>query len=126
MGTILIGKIIFYWIVELAERGYRYFNGGKDSTEAVKNILDTLSDDKKFINDVSNMIDVKKGIDDSTAKKMVKLPIVQTQIKKVVNSYDGKVSDTEIEKGLKDIFLKAWSDNSITNKAIEKVKNDIK
>ena len=126
MGTILIGKIIFYWVVELAERGYRYFNGGKDSTEAVKNILDTLSDDKKFINDVSNMIDAKKGIDDTTAKKMVKLPIVQTQIKKVVNSYDGKVSDTEIEKGLKDIFLKAWSDNSITNKAIEKVKNDIK
>lgn len=126
MGTILIGKIIFYWIVELAERGYRYFNGGKDSTEAVKNILDTLSDDKKFINDVSNMIDVKKGIDDTTAKKMVKLPIVQTQIKKVVDSYDGKVSDTEIEKGLKDIFLKAWSDTSITNKAIEKVKNDIK
>jgi hypothetical protein len=126
LGTILIGKIIFYWIVELAERGYRYFNGGKDSTEAVKNILDTLSDDKKFINDVSNMIDVKKGIDDTTAKKMVKLPIVQTQIKKVVDSYDGKVSDTEIEKGLKDIFLKAWSDTSITNKAIEKVKNDIK
>jgi GTP-binding protein EngB required for normal cell division len=126
LGTILIGKIIFYWVVELAERGYRYFNGGKDSTEAVKNILDTLSDDKKFINDVSNMIDAKKGIDDTTAKKMVKLPIVQTQIKKVVNSYDGKVSDTEIEKGLKDIFLKAWSDNSITNKAIEKVKNDIK
>ena len=126
MGTILIGKIIFYWIVELAERGYRYFNGGKDSAEAVKNILDTLSDDKKFINDVSNMIDVKKGIDDSTAKKMVKLPIVQTQIKKVVDSYDGKVSDTEIEKGLKDIFLKAWSDTSITTKAIEKVKNDIK
>ena len=69
MGTILIGKIIFYWVVELAERGYRYFNGGKDSTEAVKKILDTISDNKKFINDVSNMIDVKKGIDDTTAKK---------------------------------------------------------
>lgn len=126
MGTILIGKIIFYWVVELAQRGYRYFNGGKDSTEAVKKILDTLSDDKKFINDVSNMIDTKKGIDDTTAKKMVKLPIVQTLIKKVVDSYNGRITDTEIEKGLQNIFLKAWSDNSITNKAIEKVKNDIK
>ena len=126
MGTILIGKIIFYWVVELAQRGYRYFNGGKDSTEAVKKILDTLSDDKKFINDVSNMIDAKKGIDDTTAKKMVKLPIVQTLIKKVVDSYNGGITDTEIEKGLQNIFLKAWSDNSITNKAIEKVKNDIK
>lgn len=126
MGTILIGKIIFYWVVELAQRGYRYFNGGKDSTEAVKKILDTLSDDKKFINDVSNMIDTKKGIDDTTAKKMVKLPIVQTLIKKVVDSYNGRITDTELEKGLQNIFLKAWSDNSITNKAIEKVKNDIK
>jgi hypothetical protein len=110
----------------LAQRGYRYFNGGKDSTEAVKKILDTLSDDKKFINDVSTMIDAKKGIDDTTAKKMVKLPIVQTLIKKVVDSYNGSITDTEIEKGLQNIFLKAWSDNSITNKAIEKVKNDIK
>jgi hypothetical protein len=126
LGTILIGKIIFYWVVELAQRGYRYFNGGKDSTEAVKKILDTLSDDKKFINDVSNMIDTKKGIDDTTAKKMVKLPIVQTLIKKVVDSYNGRITDTELEKGLQNIFLKAWSDNSITNKAIEKVKNDIK
>ena len=126
MGTILIGKIIFYWAVELAERGYRYFNGGKESTEAVKKILDTISDDKKFINDVANMIDVKKGIDDTTSKKMVKLPYVQSQIKKVVDSYDGKVTNTEIENGLKDVFLKAWGDTSITNKAIEKVKNDIK
>lgn len=126
MGTILIGKIIFYWVVELAERGYRYFNGGKDSTEAVKKILDTISDNKKFINDVSNMIDVKKGIDDTTARKMVKLPYVQTQIKKVVEMYDGKVTNTEIENGIKDVFLKAWSDNDVTNKAIEKVKNDIK
>lgn len=126
MGTILIGKIIFYWVVELAERGYRYFKGGKESTEAVKKILDTISDDKKFINDVANMIDTKKGIDDTTSKKMVKLPYVQTQIKKVVDSYNGKVTDTEIENGLKDVFLKAWGDNSITNKAIEKVKNDIK
>ena len=126
MGTILIGKIIFYWVVELAERGYRYFNGGKDSTEAVKKILDTISDNKKFINDVSNMIDVKKGIDDTTARKMVKLPYVQTQIKKVVEMYGGKVTNTEIENGIKDVFLKAWSDNDVTNKAIEKVKNDIK
>lgn len=126
MGTILIGKIIFYWVVELAERGYRYFNGGKDSTEAVKKILDTISDNKKFINDVSNMIDVKKGIDDTTARKMVKLPYVQTQIKKVVEMYDGKITNTEIENGIKDVFLKAWSDNDVTNKAIEKVKNDIK
>lgn len=72
------------------------------------------------------MIDVKKGIDDTTARKMVKLPYVQTQIKKVVEMYDGKVTNTEIENGIKDVFLKAWSDNDVTNKAIEKVKNDIK
>ena len=72
------------------------------------------------------MIDPKRGIDNSTADRIVKLPYVQTQIIKMVDSTNGKLSETELENQLKTIFLKSWSDKSITDKAIEKVKKDIK
>ncbi len=72
------------------------------------------------------MIDTKRGIDNSTADRIVKLPYVQTQIIKTVDSTNGKLDKTELENQLKTIFLKSWSDKSITDKAIEKVKKDIK
>jgi hypothetical protein len=72
------------------------------------------------------MIDSKKGIDSSTADKIVKLPYVQTQITKMSDSSNGKLEEKEIENQLKTIFLKSWADKSITDKAIEKVKKDIK
>ena len=72
------------------------------------------------------MIDPKRGIDNSTADRIVKLPYVQTQIIKMVDGTNGKLSETELENQLKTIFLKSWSDKSITDKAIEKVKKDIK
>ena len=126
LGSFIIGKIIFYYMVDLVDKGMKYFNSKSDYKKPVRDILDSLSNNKNFISDVTNMIDPKRGIDYSTANEIVKLPYVQTQIIKMVDSTNGKISETEIENQLRTIFLKSWSDKSITDKAIDKVRKDIK
>ena len=122
LGGLIIGKIIFYYIVTLAEKGVNYLTAKKDYKEPVQKILTSLSNNDNFIDKVSDMIDTKKGIDSSTADKIVKLPIVQNVISKNIGDLDKK----ELENQLKNIFLKSWADKSVTDKAIEKVKKDIK
>jgi hypothetical protein len=126
LGSIIVGKIVLYYIISLAEKGINYLTAKKDYKEPVKKILTSLSNNSNFIDTVTNMIDTKRGIDNSTADKIVKLPYVQTQITKMSDSTNGKLDETEIENQLKTIFLKSWADKSITDKAIEKVKKDIK
>ena len=126
LGAFIIGKIVFYYMWDLVDKGMKYFTAKPDYKKPVTNILDTLSNNKSFINDVTKLIDQKKGIDSSTADKIVKLPYAQTQIIKVIDDANGELDKTEIEKQLKTIFFKSWSDKSITDKAIEKVKKDIK
>ena len=126
LGSVIIGKIVLYYIISLAEKGIAYLTANKDYKEPVKKILSSLSNNASFIDKVTNMIEPKRGIDNSTADRIVKLPYVQTQIIKMVDSTNGKLSETELENQLKTIFLKSWSDKSITDKAIEKVKKDIK
>ena len=122
MGGVIIGKIVLYYIISLADRGIRYLTANKDYKEPVKTILNKLSNDSNFIDRVTNMIDTKRGIDSTTADGIVKLPIVQNLISKNIGGLD----KTEMENQIKTIFLKSWSDKSITDKAIEKVKKDIK
>ena len=126
LGAFIIGKIVFYYMWDLVDKGMKYFTAKPDYKKPVTNILDTLSNNKNFINDVTKLIDQKKGIDSSTADKIVKLPYAQTQIIKVIDDTNGELDKTEIENQLKTIFFKSWSDKSITDKAIEKVKKDIK
>ena len=110
----------------LVEKGMKYFTAKPDYKKPVRDILDTLTNNKNFISDVADMVDDKKGIDGATADKIVNLPYVQTQIIKMVDSTNGKLEEKEIEYQLRMIFLKSWADKSITDKAIEKVKKDIK
>ena len=86
-----------------------------------KKILKNINDDN-FIDKVSDMLDTKRGIDNTTADKIIKLPFVQNEISKNI----GDLDRTELENQLKTIFLKSWADKSITDRAIEKVKKDIK
>jgi len=123
VGIILIGKLLFYWFYTLAEKGIKFFSGKKENKDMVVNILNKISDNKSFIADVSKMIDVKNGINSTTAEKIVKMMVVQNAIKITVS--DDKIKK-EIETELKSIFLKAWNDTSIMNPVVSKVKNDIK
>ena len=124
LGSIIVGKIIFYFIVDLVDRGIKYFSGKTNYKPAVKEILDSLSANKTFAKDVSKFIDMNKDLDKGTADRIVKMPIVQTQILKVIEKSNDTLDKTELENELKTIFIKAWSD--LSTKAIEKVKKDIK
>jgi hypothetical protein len=122
LGTFIFGKIILYFLYELVGKGMNYFTAKPDYEKPVNDILQSLVKNKSFVSDATDMIDYKKGIDNSTADKIVKLPNVQNLISKNV----GDLDKTELENQLKTIFLKSWADKSITDKAIEKVKKDIK
>lgn len=126
MGSIIIGKIIFYYFVDLVSKGIKYFQGKSEHNDEIKKILNSISNDKKTISDIADLIEPKRGIDIGTVEKIINLPYVRTQIIKVSDSTNGELTETEIENGLKTIILKSWSDKSITDNAIEKVKNDIK
>lgn len=113
-------------MVELVERGMKYFQGKPIHKNKVKQILDSISNNKKTLDDISNLIDSKKGIDNGTAEKIINLPYVKTQIVKMSDSTNGELSETEIENELKTILVKSWNDTSITDKAVENVKKDLK
>lgn len=121
LSSIIIGKIAFYYITDLIEKGVKYFNGSKETEKEISGILDKLESNKKFISDVTEYIEKNNGINDAAADKMVKSAYVQSLIKKVNND---NVDKADLESGLKNIFLKAWSNDKDT--AIEKVKKDIK
>ena len=104
----------------------KYFQGKPIYKKEVKSILDSIADNKNVIQDISKMIDPKKGIDSGTADRIVNLPYVKTQIIKMSDKSNGEFGETEIENELKTILIKSWNDTSITAKAVEKVKNDLK
>jgi len=112
--------------MDLAIKGMQYFQGKSEHKDDVKKVLDSISNDKKTISDIAKMVDPKKGIDNGTVNKIVNLPYVKTQIIKMSDKTNGKLSETELETELKTIILKSWNDSSITDNAIEKVKKDLK
>ena len=114
---------MWYWIIELVDRGIKYFKGDTNNKNIVVNILNDLSKNKQFVDIVSKMIDPKRGIDEQTADRIVGMRQVQTAISAKIGKTDNK---KEIEDGLKSVFLKAWNDSSIMNTAISNTKNDIK
>lgn len=126
LASILLGKIILYYVAEMAEKGIKYFQGKSEHKKEIKQILDSISSNKYVVNDITDLIEPKRGIDSATADKIINLPYVKTQITKMSDKKNGELSETEIENELKTILIKSWNDSSITDKAVEKVKKDIK
>jgi hypothetical protein len=122
VGMILLGKLIFYWIVSIIEGGAKFFTNKVEKETLVK-ILDKISKNKSFIDDVSKSINVKNGIDKGMADEIVNMATVQSAINSTITKNENK---KDIETELKSIFLKAWNDTSIMNPIVSKVKNDIK
>jgi hypothetical protein len=108
----------------LGEKGMRYFQGKPNYKKEVKNILDSISNNKNVIEDISKIIDPKKGIDNSTAEDIVNMGYIKTQIIKLVDSTNGELDETELKNQLKTILVKSWT--PMSNVAIEKVKKDLK
>ncbi len=124
LGSIIAGKIIFYYMVDLVQKGIKYFSGKQNYKSAIKEILESISANKSFANDVSKIMDVKRGLDRGTSDSIIKMPIVQSEIEKVINKSKGELDKTELENQLKNILVKSWSD--LSDKALDKVKKDIK
>ena len=119
---ILLGKLIFYWIISIIERGAKFFSNKVEKETLVK-ILDKISKNKSFIDNVSKSVNVKNGIDKGIADKIVNMSAVQSAIDSTITKDENK---KDIETELKSIFLKAWNDTSIMKPIVSKVKNDIK
>jgi hypothetical protein len=118
-----MGKIIFYYIVDLVSKGIRYISGKPKYKNELKQIFDSLVTTKSFATDMSKFIDMKRGLDRGAADSIVKMPIVQTNIQKVIKN-NSEIDKTELENELKNILMKSWSELSVN--AVEKVKKDIK
>lgn len=115
-----------YYFYELVKKGMSYFSGKSNYKKEIKGILDSISNNKSVLSDISNLIDPKRGIDSVTADKIVNLPYIRTQIVKTSDSTNGELTETEIENQLKTILVKSWNDAGMTGKVVEKVKNDLK
>jgi len=125
MTIVIIGKIIFYFFVQLVDKGMKYFSSNDKKLEAiVKKILKGLSDNKSFIEDVTNIINKNKGIDQVPAGKILKMGYTQYLIKKYNPKEEVKTSELETE--LKNIFYKSWADSNVVSNISDKIKNDIK
>ena len=102
----------------------KYFSEKPKYKIPITKILDALSNNKKVADDISKMIDPKKGIDIVTAEKIVKMGYVQNSIEKTIGKDNGELDKKELENELKTIISKSWND--LSDKAVDKVKNDLK
>jgi hypothetical protein len=104
--------------------GMKYFSGKPNYKNALKNVLDSMAKNKGLANEISKMIDPKRGIDNTTVDKIVKMGYVQNSIQKIMSKDKDGLDKTELENQLKTIIVKSWND--LSDKAIDKVKNDLK
>lgn len=122
----ILGKVVFYFFYELAKKVGNYINGDGEYKKAITKILESISNNKSVMNDIAKLLDSNDGINNGVADRIVKIGYVQTQITKMSDSTNGELDETELKNHLKTALLKAWNDKFLTDKAIDKVKKDIK
>jgi hypothetical protein len=67
LGSIIIGKVVLYYLYDLVKMGMKYFSEKPKYKIPISKILDSLANNKKVADDISKMIDPKKGIDNTQA-----------------------------------------------------------
>lgn len=122
----ILGKVVFYFFYELVKKVGNYINGDSEYKKAITKILESISNNKSVMNDIVKLLDSNDGINNGVADRIVKMGYVQTQITKMSDSTNGKLDETELKNHLKTALVKAWDDRVLTDKAIDKVKKDIK
>lgn len=121
-----MGKVVIYFFNELVKKVGSYINGDSEYRKAVTKILESISNNKQAMNDIAKLLDSNDGINNGVADRILKMGFVQTQIVKMSDSANGKLDETELKNHIKTALLKAWEDKGLTDKAVEKVKKDIK
>ena len=84
-----------------------------------------MANDKSFCEQAAKLADGKDGITDTVANKIIKIPFVQRQINDKIEK-NRFIKKGDLEKGVKDVIIKAWNNKTIIAPAINQVKNDIK
>jgi len=121
-----LGKVVIYFFNELVKKVGSYINGDSEYRKAVTKILESISNNKQAMNDIAKLLNSNDGINNGVADRILKMGFVQTQIVKMSDSANGKLDETELKNHIKTALLKAWEDKGLTDKAVEKVKKDIK
>ncbi len=118
--------MVFYFFYELVKKVGNYINGNNEYKKAVTKILESISNNKSVMNDIAKLLDSNDGINNGVADRIVKMGYVQTQITKMSDSTNGELDENELKNHLKTALVKAWDDRGLTDKAVEKVKKDIR
>ena len=121
-----MGKVVIYFIYELAKKVGNYINGNNEYKKAVTKILESISNNRQATNDIAKLLDSNDGINNGVADRIVKMGYVQTQITKMSDGTNGELDETELKNHLKTALIKAWEDKGLTDKAADKVKKDIR
>jgi len=109
--TIILGKIVFYYIVTFIEYVYYLFNKKELNKEAMKSILNELIDNKAFIQDAGKLLTEKEEMNEDTARQIIRLPYVQRQI---IWKIEEKryLKKSVLEEELIQIILRGWSNKN--------------
>lgn len=129
MFVVLIIKVVGIFFIKIAANVVDYFQSTSDNVkkENIANIFDKISKNDKFLQDAGKIIDPKKGMDKTTATKIIKMSFIQSAIDKEIK--DNNI-DSKYKKDFEDSLIKtisnAWNNSSLMNTIATKVKNDIK
>ena len=129
MFVVLIIKVVGIFFIKIAANVVDYFQSTSDNVkkENIANIFDKVSKNDKFLQDAGKLIDPKKGMDKTTATKIIKMSFIQSAIDKEIKDND---IDNKYKKDFEDSLIKtisnAWNNSSLMNTIATKVKNDIK
>ena len=121
LGAFIIGKIVFYYMWDLVDRGMKYFTAKTDYKKPVTNILDTLSNNKSFINlNISEIDSIHKIYFHQYIKESM---INRHDIDHIMNYFHNIVSLQNYLKA-NDITYTFWNTlNDIKPAVLENIKN---
>ena len=109
--TIILGKIVFYYIVTFIEYVYYLFNKKERTEEAIKDILTYMTDTKSFLLDAGKLMQGHEELNEDIVRQIIQLPAVQRQIIWTIEERKF-VKKADIEEGLKTFILRAWRNRS--------------
>jgi len=124
MMIAILGKVVFYFLIELVDRGIKYFTGeSKEHKMITKDILGELKENQAFVKQVTKIINDTDRFTTKTAKEIVNLRAVSAAInKRVKEESDRKKIKEQIEK----IFYNTWNDSNVLSRISTNIKKDIK